>query len=98
MNRQQRRTQKPKTNPRKIQKTQQDVDRARHEGICTGVEYAFKIALYILLDKHDAPADECQQLNCEMTRAAQELLDNRLSWSFVEKVLEENGVDAVKFT
>ena len=77
MNRQQKRANKPKKqNPRKVQKTQQDVDRARGEGICTGVEYAFKIALYILLDKHDAPAEDVQQLSRELKWAA----DNMRNW------------------
>lgn len=99
MNRQQRRATKPKKqNPRNIQKTQHDVDKARGEGICTGVEYAFKIALYILLDKHDAPAEDVQQLSHELKWAADKLLNKELSWSFVEKVLEENGVEEVRFT
>lgn len=99
MNRQQRRATKPgKQNPRNIQKTQHDVDKARGEGICTGVEYAFKIALYILLDKHDAPAEDVQQLSHELKWAADKLLNKELSWSFVEKVLEENGVEEVRFT
>lgn len=99
MNRQQRRAQKPrKQNPRNIQKTQQDVDKARGEGICTGVEYAFKLALYILLDKHDAPAEDVRQLSGELKWAAEMVLDKKLSWSFVDKVLEENGVEEVRFT
>lgn len=97
MNREQRRKHQPKVNPRKIQRTQQDVDRARGEGIETGVKCAFQIALYILLDKHNAPVEECQQLNNEMTRAAEQILDKKLSWSFIEKVLEENGIGEVKF-
>lgn len=99
MNRQQRRAQKPrKQNPRNIRKTQQDVDKARGEGICTGVEYAFKLALYILLDKHDAPAEDVRQLSAELKWAAEMVLDKKLSWSFVDKVLEENGVEEVRFT
>ena len=101
MNRQQRRQKPQKTkkpNPRKQPRNQQDVDRARGEGICTGVEYAFKIALYILLDKHDAPAKDVQQLSHELKWAADKLLNKELSWSFVEKVLEENGVEEVRFT
>ena len=101
MNRQQRR-QKPqkakKPNPRKQPRNQQDVDKARGEGICTGVEYAFKLALYILLDKHDAPAEDVRQLSGELKWAAEAILDKKLSWSFVDKVLRENGVEEVRFT
>ena len=74
------------------------MDRARGEGICTGVEYAFKIALYILLDKHDAPAEDVQQLSRELKWAAENILEKNLSWSFVEKVLAENNVEEVRFT
>lgn len=96
MNRQQRRANKPKKlNPRREQKTQQDVNRARGEGIYTGVEYAFKLALYILLDKHDAPAEDVQQLSNELTWAADMVMDKKLSWSFVDTVLKEHHVTVV---
>lgn len=89
---------KKKTNPRRIPRTQMDVDRAYAEGVEAGVQGAMKIALYILLDKHDAPVEDVQQLDREMETAARYILDGKLSWSFVNQVLRENGIREVRFT
>ena len=98
MNRQQRRKNKPKPNPRNVPRTQMDVDKAYAEGVEAGVQGAMKIAIYILLDKHDMEIETVQLIDQEMENAARNLLNNTLSWSFVNQVLRENGIREVRFT
>lgn len=43
-----------KTNPRKIPRTQQDVDRAYERGRCEGINGALVLFLYTMLDKFNA--------------------------------------------
>lgn len=86
-----------KTNPNKIPRTEADCKRALTEGIEIGTKHALKMALYILLDKHGAPAEDVQQLSEELTWLARKLAkgDTKegLSWSFVDQVLRENHVE-----
>ena len=55
-----------KTNPKKIPKTQADVDRAEEKGLIFGMEFAVHLVLWILLDKHNAPDEDVQVLNEEV--------------------------------
>ena len=98
MNREQRRKNKEKLNPRRVPRTQMDVDKAYAEGVEAWVQGAMKIAIYILLDKHDMEVETVQRIDMEMENAARNLLNNTLSWSFVNKVLKENGIREVRFT
>lgn len=47
-----------KTNPKKIPKTQADVDRAWQEGADYGIEFCINNFLFILKDKRGVPDDE----------------------------------------
>lgn len=82
-----------KINPRKIPCTGADVKRAHIEGIEIGIKQAIKCTLYILLDKHNAPVEDVQQLSEELSWLAQRINEGRISWSFVDRVLEENHVE-----
>lgn len=82
-----------KINPNKIPRTEADCKRALTEGIEIGTKHALKMALYILLDKHSAPAEDVQQLSEELAWLARQINDGRISWSFVDEVLRENHVE-----
>lgn len=82
-----------KINPRRQICTGEDVKRAENRGIETGLRQALKIALYILLDKHDAPREDVQELAREFTWLAERINEERISWSFVDRVLKENDVE-----
>lgn len=91
---------KKKTNPRKIPRTEADVKRAVEIATRQAVGGAFEMMLYILIDKHDAPPDEVQQLARELDWLAESLYSNKpghLTWGDVDRVLKENHVK-VKFT
>lgn len=82
-----------KINPRRQICTGEDVRRAEDRGIVTGLRQAIKICLYILLDKHAAPAEDVQELAREFEWLAERIDEGRISWSFVDKVLRENDVE-----
>lgn len=84
---------KTKVNPRRQVCTGEDVKRAENRGIETDLRQALKIALYILLDKHAAPAEDVQELAREFTWLAERINEGRISWSFVDRVLKENDVE-----
>ena len=82
-----------KINPNRIVCTGADVKRAYIEGIEIGIRQAIKCTLYILLDKHQAPVEDVQQLSEELSWLAQRINEGRISWSFVDRVLDENHVE-----
>lgn len=82
-----------KINPRRQICTGEDVKRAETRGIATGLRQALKITLYLLLDKHDAPKEDVQELAREFDWLAGRINEGRISWSFVDQVLKENDVE-----
>ena len=82
-----------KVNPRRRPATQADVKAALIEGIDLGVKQAIKMCLYILVDKHNAPPEDVRQLNRELHWLGNAINEGRISWSFVDKVLDENGLE-----
>lgn len=82
-----------KINPNKIPRTEADCKRALTEGIEIGTKHALKMALYILLDKHGAPAEDVRQLSDELAWLARAINDGKISWNFVDTVLRENHVE-----
>ena len=49
-------------NPRRVPRTQKDVDAAYDRGITEGLHRGIELMLYVLIDKHAAPMDDVQQL------------------------------------
>ena len=82
-----------KVNPRRRPATQADVKAALVEGIDLGVKQAIKMCLYILVDKHNAPPEDVRQLNAELHWLGNAINEGRISWSFVDKVLDENNLE-----
>ena len=49
--------------------------------------------MYILLDKHGAPAEDVQELSKEMEWLAGHIESGGISWNDVDRVLKENNVE-----
>ena len=79
-----------KVNPRNRPMTEADVIKAKHEATQTAMKHALYLVLYILIDKHDAPLDDVQQLARELNHLAAQVASGAMSWSFIYKVLEED--------
>lgn len=81
-----------KTNPSKRPATQADVNKAKREATDIAIKRTVKMVLYILLDKHDAPAEEVQQLSNEIGWLANGIVNGIMSWNDVDRVLKEYDV------
>lgn len=57
-------------NPRRVPRTQKDVDAAYDRGITEGLHRGIELMLYVLIDKHAAPMDDVQRLANELNHAA----------------------------
>ena len=82
-----------KPNPKKIPVTMADVRRAEQETQTSTMRHALELVLFILVDKHDAPAEDVQQLAREITNYSRNIVEGRLSWNYIHKILEENNVE-----
>lgn len=76
-----------KTNPKRIPKTQADVDRAYSDGMDFGLEFALNLVLYVLKDKHDAPDNEIMQLRDEFMYVVDSVGKKYLSYSDIVNTL-----------
>lgn len=75
-----------KTNPRKIPKTQADVDRAYDKGINDGCALASAIFLTVLTDKFNA-AEHIPRVWDEMCKLSEEIAEGRVSVADLRHVL-----------
>lgn len=77
-----------KTNPRKIPRTQEDVDRAWDKGVIDGVSNASAIFMTVLVDKFDG-ADHIQDVWREINKLSEEVKERRVSVADLRRVLLE---------
>lgn len=80
---------KKANNPRRIPRTQQDVDRAAEKGRTEGANFILTIILFILKDKHNAPDEDLETLANEIDFYCQQINDGLLSWSEVKDALKQ---------
>lgn len=76
-------------NPRRIPRTQQDVDKAAEKGRTEGANFILTIILFILKDKHNAPDEDLETLANEIDFYCQQINDGQLSWSEVKDALKQ---------
>ena len=87
---------KSKTNPRKIPKTQADVDRAEAKGQLFGMEFMAVLTMWILIDKHDAPDEDVQQFNEKIKYLLDSINKGYVSYPDIRRALdEEHGTKVV---
>lgn len=80
---------KRNTNPRKIPKTQADVDRAEAKGRLFGMEFMGNLILWILADKHDAPDEDMNQLTKEINYLCSSINEGYVSYPDICRALRE---------
>lgn len=81
-----------KVNPGSKLCTQADLKKAVNRATDVSIQKAIKMVLYVLIDKHDAPADDVQQLFDEIKWLSGHIISGKLSWNDVDRVLKENNV------
>ena len=83
-----------KTNPRRIPRTQADVDRAEEKGRLFGMEFMTNLTLWILLDKHDAPDEDVLQLRDEILYLCDSIEKGYVSYPDIRRaLLEEHDIE-----
>ena len=81
-----------KVNPRKIPRTQADVDRAWEDGVLKGVENATAIFLSVMSDKFDF-ADKMIPLWDAINKLSEEVAERRVSVADLKRsLLDEYGI------
>ena len=82
-----------KVNPRKIPRTQADVDRAWGDGVNDGVKISCAIILSVLSDKFDF-ADRIADLWKEINKLSEEVKESRVSVADLRhRLSKEYGID-----
>ena len=82
-------------NPRRVPRTQQDVNAAYDAGIAEGLSRGIELMLYVLIDKHAAPMDDVQRLANELNHAAGCVADGYITWADIRQMLKEYEVEVV---
>lgn len=82
-----------KVNPRHIPATMADIRKAEREVSGNAMRHALELVLFILVDKHGAPAEDVQELSREITHYCSSITDGGLSWNYIHKILKENDVE-----
>lgn len=86
------------TNPNKIPRTQADVDRAYKRGVDDGLNQGIEMILWVLIDKHDAPMDDIQQLAEELEYVADSIGRGYTTFSMIRKTLKDEYDVEVRLT
>ena len=78
-----------KKNPNKKHATEADVIKAKRQATSEAMERILMLVLYVLVDKHDAPKEDIQQLAEEVNYMADSVSKGYVSWRDIEHVLLE---------
>lgn len=85
---------KKKVNPRKVPVSQADINKAKRQATEEAMRTIVALVLFILIDKHDAPTEDIQQLASELNYYADSVARGYIKWKDVERVVfEEYGVE-----
>lgn len=82
-----------KVNPRRVPRTEADVATAYTKGVTEGLNRGIELMLYVLIDKHDAPMEDVQQLAAELNHAAECVAEGYVTWAGVRRMLKEYNVE-----
>ena len=82
-----------KVNPRRVPRTQKDVDAAFDLGIAEGLHRGIELMLYVLIDKRGTAMADVQQLARELSHAAECVAEGYVTWPDIRRVLKEYDVE-----
>lgn len=76
-----------KVNPRKRPATGADVEKAKKYATNEAIKRILYLVLYVLIEKHDAPYDDIQQLAQEINYYVDSITRGYVSWKDIERVV-----------
>ena len=82
-------------NPRRVPRTQKDVETAYDRGITEGLHRGIELMLYVLIDKRGAAMDDVQRLAQELSHAAGCVAEGYVTWADIRRMLKEYEVEVV---
>lgn len=77
-----------KTNPKRVPRTQADVEKAHQNGMLFGTEFALNIVLYVLKDKHEASDEDIMRLRDEFVYQIDSISKGYLKYTDVKRALQ----------
>lgn len=87
-----------KTNPRRIPKTQADVDKAYDKGLLDGSIGALTIMLYVLHDKFDAEDDQLKEFSDAFDYVADSMAKGYITQADLKTVVKEEYHTVLRIT
>ena len=78
-----------KVNPRRKPVNQADIDKAKKRAKEDAMRQILYLILYILIDKHDAPMEDIQQLAQEVNYYSESIAEKRITWKDIERVVRD---------
>lgn len=75
--------------PKSIPRSQQDVDRAFSKGKMTGMEFILNCITWVLVDRHNAPEDDLNQLAEELRYLLESISRGYCSYPDIVKTLKK---------
>ena len=78
-----------KVNPRKRPVNQADIEKAKKQAKEDAMRQILYLILYILIDKHDAPMEDIQQLAEEVNYYSESIAEKRVTWKDIERVVRD---------
>ena len=76
-----------KVKPRRRPATGADVEKAKIYATNEAIKRILYLVLYVLIEKHDAPYDDIQQLSQEINYYADSITNGYVSWKDIERVV-----------
>lgn len=76
-----------KVNPRRRPANGSDVERAKRSATNEAIKRTLYLILYILIEKHEAPYEDIQQLASEVNYYADSITKGYVSWKDIERVV-----------
>ena len=86
-----------KANPRRVPKTEADVEQARYEGRVQGAQLMLTCLIWLLCDKHEAPAEDVKQFSQEVQYLLENISARNVSYPLIKKTLKEEHGWQVNF-
>lgn len=85
-----------KTNPRRIPRTQADVDRAYDKGLTDGTICGLTVMLYVLKDKFDAEDEQLLEFSKMFNRTIEAMNDGYVTEADLKTVVKEEYGTVIK--